>query len=78
MPKPNRQQLSRLHSRLAEDAAWRVAQAQIDADIEGLARDPESERFIAEMDAAGVSYEEQIERLKVYFVSRRDRGLAVS
>ena len=78
MTNPSPQKLSRLHSRHAEDAAWRAEQAQVDADIEGLSRDPESEQLIAEMDAAGVPYDVQIERLKEHFVARRDRRPAVS
>ena len=73
MPAAGQQRSSRLHSRCAEDAVWRSQQAQVDADIEGLARDPEADRLMAKMDAAGVSIEDQIERLKAYFIARRDR-----
>ena len=71
MPNPNRQRLSRLHSRRAEDAAWRERQADVDADIEGLSRDPEADRLMADMDAGGVPIDDQIKRLKVYFVGRQ-------
>ena len=64
---------SRLHSKNATDAAWRAQQAHVDADIEGLARDPQADRLVAEMDAAGLDPEQQIERLKAYFIARRDR-----
>lgn len=78
MKTTERQNSSRLHSQLAEDADWRSQQAQVDADIEGLARDPEADRLMAEMDAAGVPIEEQIERLKTHFVARKDLVSAVS
>ncbi len=53
----------------APDAAARerYEQAMVDADIEGLARDPEAEKLSAEMDTQGIPIEEQISRLKVYF-----------
>jgi hypothetical protein len=47
--------------------AWRDSQAVVDADIEGLARDPGAEALIKEMDAAGTSFEEQRTRLIAYF-----------
>jgi hypothetical protein len=78
MPNPNRQRLSRLHSGRAEDAAWRDQQADVDADIEGLSRDPEADRFMAEMDATGVPIDDQIKRLKAYFVARQTRKPAVA
>ena len=68
-PKP----LGRLYSKSQSDAAWRAQQAQVDADIEGLARDPAVDRMIAEMDAAGVDIKQQIKRLKAYFIARRDQ-----
>ena len=61
-----------LHSSDPVDAAWRSEQADVDADIEGLARDPEVDRFEAEMDAASIPIEQQIGRLKVYFSARQD------
>ncbi len=69
---------SRLHSNRAADATWRAGQAQVDADIEGLARDPEADRMVAKMDDEGVPIEEQIERLKAYFIGRKGPKLAVS
>lgn len=71
MPNPSRQCLSRLHSKRAEDAAWREHQADVDADIEGLSRDAAADRLAAEMDAAGVPIDDQIKRLKAYFVARQ-------
>lgn len=47
--------------------AWRAEQARVDADIEGLARDPAAESLLAEMDRDGLSDEEQIERLTAYY-----------
>ena len=78
MPNPNRHRLSRLHSRRAEDAAWRASQAHVDADIEGITRDPEVSRFVSDMKAAGVPVTERIKRLKARFVARKDRRPAVS
>jgi hypothetical protein len=66
--KPGR---SRLQSQDPVDAQWRSDQANVDADIEGLARDPEADRLIAAMDGAGVPIAEQIERLKRYFIDRQ-------
>lgn len=71
MPNPNRRHLSRLHSKRAEDAAWREHQADVDADIEGLSRDPDADRLMAEMDEAGIPIEDQIKRLKANFVARQ-------
>lgn len=71
MPNLNRQRLSRLHSKRAEDAVWREHQADVDADIEGLSRDPEADRLAVEMDAAGIPIDDQIKRLKAYFVARQ-------
>ena len=67
----NKPRLSRLHSKRAEDAVWRERQADVDADIEGLSRDPEADRLMAEMDAGGVPIDDQIRRLKAYFVGRQ-------
>lgn len=70
MPDPNRSSLSRLHSKRAEDAAWRERQADVDADIEGLARDPVADRLMADMDTEGVPVADQVKRLKAYFADR--------
>lgn len=79
MPNPNRSRLSRLHSKRAEDAAWRAGQAHVDSDIEGLARDPDLARFVSDMKAAGMPAGERIKRLKAHVVARqRARKLAVS
>lgn len=71
MPNPSTKRLSRLHSKRAEDAAWREHQADVDADIEGLSRDSEADRLAAEMDAAGIPIDDQIKQLKAYFVARQ-------
>jgi hypothetical protein len=47
-------------------------QAQVDADIEGLSRDPEADRLVADMDAAGVPHRQQRKRLKAYFRARQE------
>lgn len=60
------------HDAAAAAAAWRSEQSDVDADIEGLARDLEAARMVAELDASGVPIERQIERLKTYFKTRRD------
>ena len=70
--------MSRLHSHHAEDAAWRAEQAHVDADIEGLARDPEVSRFVSDMKVAGVPVRERIKRLKAHVVARKDRKPAVA
>ena len=62
---------SRLHSAVPADAAWRYAQAHVDADIENLPRDREAERLVARMTADGLSSEQKIERIKAYYSSRR-------
>lgn len=65
--------MSRLHSKDPADAAWRAQQAQVDADIEGLSRDPEIEKFFDEMRAEGITTREMIKRLKAYLKSRKGR-----
>lgn len=70
---PTAKRISRLHARNPADAAWRAQQAQVDADIEGLSRDTDAARLVAEMDASGVEPRKQIERLKTYF-RRRQMG----
>lgn len=54
---------SRLHSKDPADAAWRAQQAHVDADIEGLARDPALDRLVAEMRARGLGPSERIKAL---------------
>ena len=63
--------VGRLHSQDPADAAWRYEQAQVDADIEGLPKDAEAERLIADMTAAGVAPELQIERITAVFLARK-------
>ena len=67
--------MSRLHSKDPADAAWRARQAQVDADIEGLSRDPVADQLVAEMTASGVPPRQQIERLKAYFRARAERAV---
>ncbi len=74
MPTPSRR-VSRLHSKDPADAAWRAGQAQVDADIEGLSRDPEADRLVAEMAAEGVAPRQRIDRLKAYFRTRQNTKL---
>lgn len=64
---------SLLYSNDPAAAAWRAKQADLDADIEGLSRDHEADRMIADMDARRVDPRQQIERLGRYFMSRRAR-----
>jgi len=54
---------SRLHSKNPADAAWRAQQAQVDADIEGLARDPELDRQVAALRAQGLGPRERIREI---------------
>ena len=68
---PPFKRVDRLHSKDPADAAWRRQQMEVDNDIEGLARDRGIERFMAEMDMAGVGRREKIKRLKVYLRSRQ-------
>ncbi len=72
---PISKRMSRLHSKDPADAAWRARQAQVDADIEGLSRDPEADRLAAEMAAAGIAPRQRIERLKAYFQARQTANL---
>ncbi len=65
---------SLLYSNDPAAAAWRAKQADVDADIEGLARDPEADRMIADMDARGVDALQQIEHLKRHFRSRKGKA----
>lgn len=54
---------SRLHSKNPADAAWRERQAHVDADIEGMPRDPALDRLVAEMRAKGFTPRERIKAL---------------
>jgi len=47
--------------------AWRAQQAEVDADIEGLADDQESAELLEQMERAGVSPDEQRARMIAYF-----------
>lgn len=62
---------NRLHSKRAEDAEWRAAQAQVDADIEGLSRSSEFARFVAGMKRSGVPVGERIKRLKAHVCAKK-------
>lgn len=59
-----------LMNKLIVEARERYEQALVDADIEGLARDSEAEELAAQMDAEGVPIEDQIKRLKAYFIGK--------
>ena len=50
-----------------EGAAFRFEQAMVDADIEGLARNSETEQLFAEMDRLGLSQEERVRRVVAYY-----------
>jgi hypothetical protein len=65
--------VSRLHSKDPADAAWRAQQAHVDADIEGLARDPDADRLVAEMRAKGIEPRERIKLLINSFKARKDQ-----
>jgi hypothetical protein len=54
-----------------EAMAWRAEQAEVDADIEGLARDPGAEALVQQMNAAGIPLDEQRERIRAYFQGKR-------
>lgn len=51
MPKRKTNVNDLFYSDAPEAAAWRAEQADIDADIEGLARNPETELMVAKMEA---------------------------
>ena len=51
--------------------AWRREQANVDADIEGMARNSEAQAFIAELDKLDLTTEERITRITA-FHQRRD------
>jgi len=53
-----------------EIVAWRRQQADVDADIEGLARDEDADRLADELQAQGLDVEERIARLKQYFIDK--------
>lgn len=59
-----------------EIVAWRREQADVDADIEGLARDEQADKLSAELKAQGLGVEERIARLKQYFIEK-SRGPSV-
>jgi hypothetical protein len=67
--------VSRLHSKDPADAAWRAQQAQVDADIEGLARDAGIDRLFDQMEAEGIAPRERVKRLKAYFRARQNPKL---
>ena len=60
-----------LHSDCAADVAWRSQQAHVDADIEGLPRNPETERLLAQWAAEGLTIERKIQRIKAYYAARQ-------
>ena len=60
-----------------EAMAWRAEQAEVDADIEGLADDPGSAELLRQMEAENVPPDEQRRRLKVYF-EEQERRLAAA
>lgn len=51
----------------AEARAFRVEQAHVDSDIEGLPRDPDVDAFVAGLDAEDLTFEERKARLDDYF-----------
>lgn len=51
----------------AASAEWRSQQAHVDADIEGLARDPVAEKLVEDWRKTGLSSAEQRARLIAYF-----------
>ena len=66
-----RKPLDRYYSDHPLDAEWRRAQAHVDADIEGLSRDPVASQMAEDMIAEGIGVEERIRRLKTYFIGRQ-------
>ena len=70
MPKSSKRP-SLLHSDDPADADKREQQAHIDADIEGLSRDPVADQMVAEMKIQGLSPERRIKRLIAYFTASK-------
>jgi hypothetical protein len=60
-------------SMVPEAMAWRAEQAEIDADIEGLADDPGSAELLRRMEAENVPPDEQRRRLRAYFEEHEHR-----
>ena len=59
-----------------EVVKWRREQAHVDADIEGLARLPESDALVAQMDREGLSSAERRERLIAYYKEKSRAAVA--
>jgi hypothetical protein len=56
--------------------AWREEQADVDADIEGLAKDERADELDRRMATAGVPPEKRIARLKAHFQARNRQAPA--
>ena len=69
MPKASRAQ-SPFHSKDPAAAAWRAAQAHVDADIEGLSRDQNVDRMVSDMRAQGIEPRDRIKALISHFKAR--------
>lgn len=67
---------SPLHSHDPADARWRAEQAHVDADIEGLSRDPAADALVDDLRAKGIAPADRIRALVGYFKSRRGIGRA--
>lgn len=65
---------SRLHSKTSTDAAWRAAQAHVDADIEGLARDANIDKFVSDMREKGVGPKQRIKLIVEYYKVKNGTG----
>ena len=74
--KRQRDARSPLVSMDAASVAWRREQANVDADIEGLARLPETDALIAEMDRENLSPAERRERLTAFYRQKSGSTLA--
>ena len=60
----------------AEARELRFGQALVDAEIEGIARDPEGEALVQQMLEQGVGGDERRARLKAYLLGREAHILA--
>lgn len=56
--------------RAREEALERYHSGQVDADIEGLSRDPVIEAMVARWRDEGVDIPSRIERIKAYFIAQ--------
>lgn len=57
-----------------EARAWRREQANVDADIEGMATSSEARAFVAELDKLNLTTEERIARITAFHQQREEQS----